>query len=110
MHLGEPSPAICALPPCSETCAANHASRVYEEYYAETFLSNESASNIAWIGSIQSFFQFSAGTISGPITDRYGPRVTSSLLCREAHYSIANFNVDYYMDLLHHLCCLSYAH
>ncbi|PWY75042.1 putative MFS monocarboxylate transporter [Aspergillus heteromorphus CBS 117.55] len=48
---------------------------IYEAYYSNTFLKNESDSNIAWIGSIQAFFMFSAGLISGPLMDRYGPRV-----------------------------------
>ncbi|RAH76811.1 putative MFS transporter [Aspergillus japonicus CBS 114.51] len=47
---------------------------IYEAYYQSTFLQNESASNIAWIGSLQAFFMFSAGLISGPLMDRYGPR------------------------------------
>ncbi|KAH8655726.1 major facilitator superfamily domain-containing protein [Xylariales sp. PMI_506] len=47
---------------------------VYETYYKETFLSEYSASDIAWIGSIQAFGLFSATLISGPLTDRYGVR------------------------------------
>ncbi|KAM0255601.1 hypothetical protein ACHAQJ_005605 [Trichoderma viride] len=48
---------------------------VYETYYLQTFLSNHSPSDVAWIGSFQAFFQFSAAIISGPIADRYGPMV-----------------------------------
>ncbi|RAL14387.1 MCT family MFS transporter [Aspergillus homomorphus CBS 101889] len=48
---------------------------IYEAYYKSTFLKDESASNIAWIGSLQAFFMFSAGLISGPLMDRYGPRI-----------------------------------
>ncbi|RAH44661.1 MCT family MFS transporter [Aspergillus brunneoviolaceus CBS 621.78] len=48
---------------------------IYEAYYQSTFLKNESASNIAWIGSLQAFFMLSAGLISGPLMDRYGPRI-----------------------------------
>ncbi|OOF89864.1 hypothetical protein ASPCADRAFT_212429 [Aspergillus carbonarius ITEM 5010] len=48
---------------------------IYEAYYKNTFLHNESDSNIAWIGSLQAFFMFSAGLISGPLMDRYGPRL-----------------------------------
>ncbi|PWY65614.1 putative MFS monocarboxylate transporter [Aspergillus sclerotioniger CBS 115572] len=47
---------------------------IYEAYYKNTFLQNQSESNIAWIGSLQAFFMFSAGLISGPLMDRYGPR------------------------------------
>lgn len=46
--------------------------RVYETYYLQTFLSGYSPSDVAWIGSIQAFAQFSATLISGPVTDRYG--------------------------------------
>ncbi|PYH95492.1 putative MFS transporter [Aspergillus ellipticus CBS 707.79] len=48
---------------------------IYEAYYSNTFLKDESDSNIAWIGSLQAFFMFSAGLISGPLMDRYGPRI-----------------------------------
>jgi MFS family permease len=57
---------------------ANKASpidRVYETYYLQTFLSHHSPSDVAWIGSIQAFAQFSAAIISGPIADRYGAMV-----------------------------------
>ncbi|PYH41078.1 putative MFS transporter [Aspergillus saccharolyticus JOP 1030-1] len=48
---------------------------IYEAYYKSTFLHAESASNIARIGSLHAFFMFSAGLISGPLMDRYGPRI-----------------------------------
>ncbi|KAI0121757.1 major facilitator superfamily domain-containing protein [Xylariales sp. AK1849] len=48
---------------------------VYETYYLQTFLSGYSPSDVAWIGSIQTFAQFSATLISGPVTDRYGAMV-----------------------------------
>ncbi|RAL01426.1 MCT family MFS transporter [Aspergillus ibericus CBS 121593] len=48
---------------------------IYEAYYKNSFLHHESDSNIAWIGSLQAFFMFSAGLISGPLMDRYGPRL-----------------------------------
>ncbi|KAL6900170.1 major facilitator superfamily domain-containing protein [Trichoderma evansii] len=46
---------------------------VYETYYLQTFLSDHSPSDVAWIGAIQAFAQFSAAMVSGPIADRYGP-------------------------------------
>ncbi len=49
--------------------------RVYETYYLQTFLSDYSPSDVAWIGSIQAFMLFSAALISGPVTDRYGAMV-----------------------------------
>ncbi|KAF7586459.1 hypothetical protein BBP40_008819 [Aspergillus hancockii] len=52
---------------------------IYEAYYKQTFLKNESESTIAWIGSLQVFFMFSAGLISGSFMDSYGPKVHTSL-------------------------------
>ncbi|KAI1611318.1 MFS transporter, MCP family, solute carrier family 16, member 10 [Exophiala viscosa] len=46
---------------------------VYETYYIAT--THETPSTIAWIGSFQFFAMFSAGVVSGPILDRYGPVV-----------------------------------
>ncbi|KAJ5989590.1 MFS monocarboxylate transporter [Penicillium waksmanii] len=48
---------------------------IYESYYQATFLQEQSESNIAWIGSLQVFFMFSGGLVSGPMMDRYGPKV-----------------------------------
>ncbi|RHZ62612.1 hypothetical protein CDV55_104050 [Aspergillus turcosus] len=48
---------------------------VYEAYYKNTLLRNESDSSIAWIGSLQAYFLYSSGLVSGPLMDRYGPRV-----------------------------------
>jgi MFS family permease len=50
-------------------------SRVYETYYLKTFLSDHSPSDVAWIGAIQSFAQFSAALVAGPLADRYGAMV-----------------------------------
>jgi MFS family permease len=49
--------------------------RIYEAYYKNTLLQDQSPSSIAWIGSLQTFFLFAAGLISGPLMDRYGPKV-----------------------------------
>ncbi|KAK1252365.1 hypothetical protein MKX08_003552 [Trichoderma sp. CBMAI-0020] len=48
---------------------------VYETYYLKTFLSDRSPSDVAWIGAIQAFAQFSAAMVSGPIADRHGAMV-----------------------------------
>ncbi|KAJ6093387.1 MFS monocarboxylate transporter [Penicillium sp. IBT 16267x] len=48
---------------------------IYEAYYKEKFLHNQTESNIAWIGLIQTFFMLSAGLVSGPLMDRSGPKV-----------------------------------
>nr|WNZ75668.1 hypothetical protein [Trichoderma harzianum] len=48
---------------------------VYETYYLKTFLSGHSPSDVAWIGALQSFAQFSAALVAGPLADRYGAMV-----------------------------------
>lgn len=48
---------------------------VFESYYMENQLKNESADNIAWIGSLQSFLILATGVIGGPLFDRYGAQV-----------------------------------
>ncbi|GIJ84575.1 hypothetical protein Asppvi_003422 [Aspergillus pseudoviridinutans] len=44
----------------------------FEEYYLSHQLKGDSASKISWIGSLQSFLQFFAGMLGGPLFDRYG--------------------------------------
>ncbi|KAJ5108444.1 Major facilitator superfamily domain general substrate transporter [Penicillium angulare] len=68
---------------------------VYQDYYTEHFLSNETSSNISWIGSVQVCFLFTGSLIGGPLFDRYGasiihaPAITVALsvmmtsLCKE---------------------------
>ena len=51
---------------------------VFEEYYLSHQLKDESADNVAWIGSLAAFLQFAAGAIGGPLFDRYGAWVSSS--------------------------------
>jgi len=51
---------------------------IYETYYLETFMKDHTPSDVAWIGSIQIFAQFSGSLFSGPICDRWGPLVSSS--------------------------------
>ncbi|KFY86544.1 hypothetical protein V500_07565 [Pseudogymnoascus sp. VKM F-4518 (FW-2643)] len=46
---------------------------IYESYYLE--ITGETPATIAWIGSFQFFAMFSAGLVSGPISDRFGPKV-----------------------------------
>ncbi|KAL6230885.1 hypothetical protein BDW75DRAFT_248293 [Aspergillus navahoensis] len=48
---------------------------VYQDYYITHQLSNYSASDIAWIGSVQTFFLFGSGLVGGPLFDRYGAKV-----------------------------------
>ncbi|KAI1261262.1 MFS general substrate transporter [Xylariaceae sp. FL1019] len=42
---------------------------VYQTYYETTLLASQSASDISWIGSIQSFFLMAIGVFIGPLYD-----------------------------------------
>ncbi|KAI7782132.1 hypothetical protein LA080_013808 [Diaporthe eres] len=48
---------------------------VYETYYSETLLRNQTLSEIAWIGSIQTWALLSTSIISGPLADQFGLQV-----------------------------------
>ncbi|CAK7270509.1 hypothetical protein SEPCBS119000_004127 [Sporothrix epigloea] len=56
---------------------------VFQEYYITHQLQHKSPDAIAWIGSCTVFFQFLAGSISGPLFDRYGSWLLrpSAVLC-----------------------------
>ncbi|KAF9882863.1 hypothetical protein FE257_004949 [Aspergillus nanangensis] len=45
---------------------------IYQNYYASHFFPDRTPSDISWIGSLQTFFLFFLGGISGPISDRFG--------------------------------------
>ena len=42
---------------------------VFQTYYTTSLLSNESASSISWIGSIQAFLLLAIGVVTGPLFD-----------------------------------------
>ncbi|KAI1417946.1 monocarboxylate permease-like protein [Hypoxylon sp. FL1857] len=48
---------------------------VYQAYYVDELLSQESPSRISWIGSLQFYFVFASGAIGGPLFDRYGSKI-----------------------------------
>ncbi|KAF8322349.1 MFS general substrate transporter [Cantharellus anzutake] len=58
----------CALLTCS-TFGFVNAWGVFQEYYSQTLLSNQSHSNIAWIGSVQYALVLMPGSISGRLFD-----------------------------------------
>lgn len=43
---------------------------VFQSYYQFQGYPNETASTISWVGSVQLFFQFALGAVSGPLYDR----------------------------------------
>lgn len=54
---------------------------VLQEYYTTHQLKDRTPSEVAWIGSLSSFIQFSGGAIGGPLFDRYGSWVCISFSC-----------------------------
>ncbi|KAL1897912.1 hypothetical protein Sste5346_003764 [Sporothrix stenoceras] len=74
---------------------------VFQEYYITHQLSDKSADTIAWIGSCTAFFQFVAGSISGPLFDRYGSWLIrpATILCVFATMMISLCH-EYYQFLL----------
>ncbi|KAJ9133748.1 MFS general substrate transporter [Pleurostoma richardsiae] len=46
---------------------------VFQEYYISHQLQHKSPDDIAWIGSLSTCLQFTAGAIAGPLFDRVGP-------------------------------------
>ncbi|PSK60228.1 Riboflavin transporter MCH5 [Elsinoe australis] len=54
---------------------------VYQAYYQLNQLSSKTASDIAWIGSIQLCFMFAGGVVAGALFDRYGARVIMVPAC-----------------------------
>ncbi|PVF96839.1 MFS general substrate transporter [Serendipita vermifera] len=51
------------------TFGMTNAYGVYQDFYVRHFLSNETPSAIGWIGSVQLFFQFSMGAVTGKLFD-----------------------------------------
>ncbi|TGJ81027.1 hypothetical protein E0Z10_g7741 [Xylaria hypoxylon] len=48
---------------------------VFQTYYTQHQLSDQSPSRIAWIGSLQFYLIFSAGLLAGPLFDRHGAKI-----------------------------------
>ncbi|KAH8650996.1 major facilitator superfamily domain-containing protein [Xylariales sp. PMI_506] len=48
---------------------------VFEAYYKAQLLQGETADRISWIGALQSFLMFAAGSVGGPLFDRYGAMI-----------------------------------
>ncbi|KAK5207876.1 hypothetical protein LTR99_004167 [Exophiala xenobiotica] len=47
---------------------------VFQEYYMAVPLSQYSASTVAWIPSVETFFMLACGPLAGYVFDNYGPR------------------------------------
>ena len=49
---------------------------VFEEYYKENQLADQSQSAISWLGAIEVFFIFAGSIVTGPLLDTFGPEVS----------------------------------
>jgi MFS transporter, MCT family, solute carrier family 16 (monocarboxylic acid transporters), member 10 len=74
------------------TFGMTNAFGVYQDYYVRIFLKNYSPSTIGWIGSVQLFFQFSMGIISGKLFDAgffYPMMIGASILYVVSYYMLS---------------------
>lgn len=76
---------------------------VYETYYSETLLKDYTLSEIAWIGSIQTWALLSTSIISGPLADRLGLQVI--LWPGTAIYVLAVLMVSFCTEYWQFLLC-----
>ena len=49
---------------------------IFQAYYMFNQMPEQSADDIAWIGSIQAWLIFATGAVGGPLFDRYGAWVS----------------------------------
>lgn len=63
---------------CIFFCALGYANSfgVFQEYYLSHQLQHRSPDDVAWVGSLAAFLQFAAGSIGGPLFDRFGAIVS----------------------------------
>lgn len=73
----------------------------FQLYYTHKF-SDETASTITWIGSVQLFVLFAAGIVVGPAFDRWGSRklMSTGTLLLLVSYLAASLSTEYYQILL----------
>lgn len=76
---------------------------VYETYYSETLLRDHSLSEIAWIGSVQTWALLSTSIVSGPLADRFGLRAV--LWPSTAVYVLAVLMVSFCSEYWQFLLC-----
>lgn len=76
---------------------------VYETYYSETLLRTHTLSEIAWIGSIQTWALLSTSMVSGPLADRFG--LQAVLWPGTAAYALAVLMVSFCAEYWHFLLC-----
>ncbi|KAJ5425657.1 Major facilitator superfamily domain general substrate transporter [Penicillium sp. CMV-2018d] len=80
---------------------------VFQNYYQSILLSQYSASTIAWIPSLQIFFMYAMGPVSGHLYDNYGPRysVLFGSLLHVFGLMMCSISTKYYQILLSQGVC-----
>ncbi|KAL8733574.1 MAG: hypothetical protein Q9166_001982 [cf. Caloplaca sp. 2 TL-2023] len=80
----------------------NRRFRVFQSHYQYRFLAAKSSSDISWIGSLQAFFLFLGGVLSGPLTDRHGIKaiLTPSSACLVFSVMMVSLSTRYYQFIL----------
>lgn len=81
---------------------------VFETYYKQNFLSNESPSSIAWIGSIQSGLLMLVGVITGPLFDAGYFYVLVRIGCALVIFGLmmTSLSTQYYQIMLSQGICI----
>ncbi|KAJ5489862.1 Major facilitator superfamily domain general substrate transporter [Penicillium expansum] len=80
---------------------------IFQNYYESTLLRQYSASTIAWIPSLQIFFMYAMGPISGHLYDNYGPRysILFGSLLHVFGLMMCSISTKYYQILLSQGVC-----
>lgn len=76
---------------------------VYEVYYSKALLRDHTLSEIAWIGSIQTWALLSTSIVSGPLADRFG--LQAVLWPGTAIYALAVLLVSFCTEYWQFLLC-----
>lgn len=82
---------------------------VFQSYYATTTLPSSSSSDIAWIGSAQVWGCFFFGTVSGRLSDKYGPTLPLAIgtVVMVFGTMMASISTKYYQFLLSQGFCVA---
>jgi MFS family permease len=56
---------------------------VFQTYYSEVLLPDESESSIGWIGAVNVFILFAGSLVTGRILDLFGPAVSQPQLKKQ---------------------------
>lgn len=80
---------------------------IFQDYYMRDQLSEYSASTIAWIPSVQTFFMLACGPFAGKIFDDFGPRnlLIAGTFMHVFGLMMASISKEYYQFMLSQAVC-----